>query len=444
MKKKQISIFLLSVMLICLSIGLSAGAYADNSTSLTISTATNWQFDTSTVGNVTALSVASGKLPSGMSLTYSGTASILSGTPTEAGAFDATVQITTDTSASYIVNITVKVTDGKPAITKNPTGETVDEGGSAKFISRADNCKAFVWRLVSADTTNTVPAADAADYFKGLKVEGTDTDTLVLSNIPASLNGWAVECKFTGNDGSLLYSNGAVIHVNSAKPASPKISNQPAAATAEIGSGVTLSVTASAETGCTLTYQWYSCDENSKDNLKAVSGAVSASFTPPQTEGTLYYCVDVFASKDGVKSDAVRSSLVEVTYTKAPESTPSAAPEPAPVQTAPPAESAAPASDESSGTAGGDNSGSSSGEKSGSVKKSTPWFIFVIIGVGVIVVCVGTAIIVTATGKGKYDDEVIRCPSCGWESDPDESTPYFCPNCGRPFGDNAQSKNTKK
>ena len=433
MKKKLLSIILLSAMIFALSVGMTVAAYADNSTTLTIGAAANWQFDTSEQGSVTVLSVASGKLPAGMSLTYSGTASILSGTPTEAGTFTATVQITTDSSASYTVNISVKVTDGKPAITKHPTGETVDEGGKAMFISRADNCKGFVWRLVSADTTNTIPAAEAADHFKGLKVEGADTDTLVLDNIPASLNGWAVECKFTGNDGSLLYSNGAVIHVNSAKPSSPKISNQPSAADAEVGKSVTLSVNATAETGCALSYQWYSCGETGKDAPKAVSGATSASFTPPQTEGTVYYCVDVFASRDGAKSDAVRSSLVAVTYTAAPEPTPT----PAPAPTEAPAETAAPSSDDASASADADKNAGSSGENSSSVRKTTPWFVFVLIGVGIIVVCLGTAVVITATSKG--DDDVFRCPKCGWESEDDE-IPFYCPNCGEPF----HNKNSRK
>lgn len=434
MKKRSLSVILLAAMLFALCIGATA-AYADNSTTLTIGTSANWQFDTSDKGSVTLLSVASGKLPAGMTLGSSGTASILSGTPTEAGTFTATVQITTDSSASYTVDITVKVTDGKPAITKHPTGETVDEGGSAIFISRADNCKAFVWRLVSADTTNTIPVSEAPDHFRGLKVEGADTDTLVLSDIPASLNGWAVECKFTGNDGSLLYSNGAVIHVNSAKPNAPKISAQPNAADAEIGKSVTISVNATAETGCKLDYQWYSCTSGSENDLKAVSGANAASYTPPQTEGTVYYCVEVYAVKDGMKSDGARSSLAAVTYAAAPAPTPA----PAPAATEAPAETAAPSSGNAGGTAAPDkNADSSDDENGGSVRKTTPWFVFVLIGVGIIVVCLGAAVVVTATAKRDGSD--FRCPNCGWEPESDDEIPFFCPECGEPFNNRNSHK----
>lgn len=431
MKNKLTATILIIAMLFCLCIGISGSAYADNSTTVTVGAEVNWAFDNSSVGNIATIAVSSGSLPDGLSLTYSGTTASLTGTPTKAGTFTASIQVTTDTAAAYITSITVTVNEAKPAITKHPTGETVDEGGSAMFIARADNCTSFVWRIVSADTTNTIIAKDAPSYFKGLTVEGADSDTLVLSNIPASMDGWAVECKFTGNDGSLLFTNGAVIHVNAAVPAPPKITVNPSDAEAVIGEAVTLSVSATADQGCTLDYQWYS--GSSKDNLSPVAGANKSSFTVPQTEGTVYYCAYVNSVGRSVKSEA-HSSVVAVTYSAAvetpqPTEAPAAQPSAAPVTSAP----------EGSGDVSGDSTGSESDSKSGS-SSSTPWFIFVLIGAGVIVVCLIAAIIVAHKDKEEDDEAIFRCPSCGWEPGPNEDVPYFCPDCGEPFDEKKWEK----
>ena len=128
-------------------------------------------------------------------------------------------------SARCLLTVTGK-TDGNkkkstsnslPEITKQPTGETINEGEYAIFIARADNADSFVWRIVSPDTSNTVKATQAGMYFSGVQVSGADTEKLVLENVPASMDGWAIECMFTNSNGS-VFSNGAVITVNSEKP----------------------------------------------------------------------------------------------------------------------------------------------------------------------------------------------------------------------------------
>ena len=48
----------------------------------------------------------------------------------------------------------------KPVVTKQPTGETVDEGGVATFVATADYADEIIWRIVSHDASNTVQAAD--------------------------------------------------------------------------------------------------------------------------------------------------------------------------------------------------------------------------------------------------------------------------------------------
>ena len=169
---------------------------------------------------------------------------------------------------------------GEIKITKQPTGETVEEGGRAVFIARAENAASFVWRIVSPDTTNTYPAKDAPDYFKGLKVSGTDSDRLVLENIPASMNGWKAECKFIAADGkTYLCTNGAIITVKKAEVAlkRPTINTQPSGVTKTVGEGTTLTVSASdTNNGGTLKYQWY------RTPPPAITAARSSAARPPR------------------------------------------------------------------------------------------------------------------------------------------------------------------
>ncbi len=253
---------------------------------------------------------------------------------------------------------------GVMKITKNPTGETVDKGGSATFIARADNAYSRVWRIVSKDTTKTVTAKEAPAYFSGLSVSGADTDTLVLSNIPASMHEWSVECKFIAADGkSYLCTTGAIIRVNgasasatatptatakptatynptaTAKPSAspsasaapntgdtstavslavPTISTQPVGAVLSEGETTTLTVSAapaSENGGSQLNYQWYRNDTNSNANGTKISGAQSATYVPDTISGSKYYYVGVWSSDGTTNSKVIYSSPVAVTYT---------------------------------------------------------------------------------------------------------------------------------
>ena len=72
---------------------------------------------------------------------------------------------------------------------KAPSPEAVNEWESAVFIARANGAALFAWRIVSSDGTALYDAAAAPEYFPGLRVQGADTDTLTLLDIPFSLNG---------------------------------------------------------------------------------------------------------------------------------------------------------------------------------------------------------------------------------------------------------------
>lgn len=243
-------------------------------------------------------------------------------------------------------------------ITKQPTGETVNVGGSALFIARADASVGHEWRLVSKDTTRTVPASQASYYFPGLGVSGEQTDTLALTNIPAELNDWSVECKFAGPDGSVLFTNGAIIKVKApvaspspvpgyvttpaptASPAAssyipgsnalsaPSISSQPVGAVLAEGETVTLSVGATgadAAKGVELSYQWYRSEQNSNAKGTPISGATSETYVPDTISGSRYYYVAVTAKNAEGETKTTYSRPATVTYT-APISTPTPSP----------------------------------------------------------------------------------------------------------------------
>lgn len=350
MKTKKMKCMMAMALMLCLMVSLfSVGAYADANVSCTVNQNIGTIAVNKGLGNIQSCSYT-GSIPEGLQLSYVGADVYLSGTPTTAGSYTAQINMETDNGpSSFTLNITVSeaevapfpIESEKPAankppvITKNPTGETVEAGGTAQFVARADNADSFVWRIVSADTTNTIPAKDAAYYFSGLEVSGADTERLTLSNIPKSMNGWAVECKFTNAAGS-SFTTGAIIRVSGATGTTndpkdttsnnnnaagtnelqaPKINTQPKGAELSAGQSHTMTVYASNASGIgQLTYQWYSSDSNNMNNIKAIDGANSTSYTAPEMAGTKYYCVGVWLSKDGQKSTTTYSPLVAVTY----------------------------------------------------------------------------------------------------------------------------------
>ena len=88
-------------------------------------------------------------------------------------------------------------------ITKNPSSEAISVGGKTWFIAHADNNVAPVWLVQSPDNQRyTLDDAMAAN--PGLQLEVLPQDTIAVSNVPISVNGWAVVARFDGEGGSLF------------------------------------------------------------------------------------------------------------------------------------------------------------------------------------------------------------------------------------------------
>ena len=88
-------------------------------------------------------------------------------------------------------------------ITKDPTGEVVDEGGKAYFVARAENYSAITWIISNSAGNMIYQDGAAASVFPGLVISGLGTETLCLDNIPYELSGWRVQAQFSGVGGPL-------------------------------------------------------------------------------------------------------------------------------------------------------------------------------------------------------------------------------------------------
>ena len=391
MKKQTLKLLLSLTLVFCVVLalpGLSASADYVNSFEAGTDIGSIQVFSSNLV--IKSYEKYAGSLPAGLSLSWDDYGIYMAGTPTTAGNYSSSYNVVTENGTySFIINLSITggttpteapAAGDPPHITKHPTGETVEPGGSAQFVARADDATKITWRLVSKDTTVTYTAADGPDYFPGLSVDGLGTERLTLSNIPSSLNEWCVEAKFENENGA-SYSNGARITVkavssntnnsstnnnnsnnsntntsantnntsnsttgsnndqasgtdlsnNGLTTKTPNINVPPQSTRLQKGETCTLTVQATSPNNGELSYQWYSTNVNNRGMATPIEGATEASYTPNQTEGTMYYCVAVMNTREGITSQPVYSDLVEVSFE--PEATPTPSPTATPTRT---------------------------------------------------------------------------------------------------------------
>ena len=89
-----------------------------------------------------------------------------------------------------------------PVITKNPSSEAIAIGGKTWFIAHADNADNMTWELVDPNG-NIYSLADAMAMHPGLTLEALEGDTIAVSNVPLSVNGWGVHATFYGQGGTV-------------------------------------------------------------------------------------------------------------------------------------------------------------------------------------------------------------------------------------------------
>ena len=101
---------------------------------------------------------------------------------------------------------------GPVTITKNPTGESLSVGGKTWFIAHADNATSLTW-LFTSPQGQSYTVEQAMEENPGLQVQVLPEDTLAVSGVPLSLDGWSVQARFDGPGGSAV-TTPAMIHVD--------------------------------------------------------------------------------------------------------------------------------------------------------------------------------------------------------------------------------------
>ena len=100
-------------------------------------------------------------------------------------------------------------------VEKHPTSEVVEAGGKAKFIAYASTPASIKWYFINPMGNMVYSASELHSAFPYLVIEGHNTQTLTLSNIPAALNGYGIYAVLTAPSGESLQSNTAMLVVNS-------------------------------------------------------------------------------------------------------------------------------------------------------------------------------------------------------------------------------------
>lgn len=126
---------------------------------------------------------------------------------------------TADFTAKYKVTVHDKI-----KITKDPKGETVEEGGSCSFTVKGENYDYLNWYFTKGK--EVVLGKFIGEKFPTLKVSGIYDTKLKLSNIPLEMDGWSVYCEFL-SDAEAVDSKTALITVLPKETPTPEASTTP-------------------------------------------------------------------------------------------------------------------------------------------------------------------------------------------------------------------------
>lgn len=171
-----------------------------------------------------------------------------------------------------MLNAKLKDAIKPPAITQQPTGQTVNEGGTLTLSILATNATGYQWKKDGED----IPSANSATYTK-------------QSVAPSDAGSYT--CVVSGEGGTSVTSDAATVTVN----ALPVITQQPSSQTINEGGNINLEVTATGATG----YQW---KKDGSDIPSATDATYSKSGALPADAGS-YTCV-VTGAGGAVESNA--------------------------------------------------------------------------------------------------------------------------------------------
>lgn len=191
-----------------------------------------------------------------------------------------------------------------PTITTQPADQTVIVNGTAALTVAANVSRGMLSYQWYDGNGNPISGATSATYNPPTGSAGTSTCYCVITNTDTAA---------TGNQTATATSRIVTVTVSANAQddaATPVITGQPSNVTVIVDGNGTLTVIASVSKGV-LSYQWYDGNGN------AISGATSATYTPPtDTVGTSsYYCVvtNTDTTVTGNQTAAVTSNTVTVT-----------------------------------------------------------------------------------------------------------------------------------
>lgn len=192
----------------------------------------------------------------------------LTGTNTlVAGSYVLTITGTASGATTQTRDITYTITPGSnPAITVQPSNQTVCAGSNTSFSITSAAATNFQWQISTDGGITYTTLGNGGVY------SGATTATLTITGATAGLNNNRYRCIASTLCGSTTSSAG-ILTVNTA----PAITGQPANASVCTGSNQTFTVTA---TGTSLSYQWYiSTDNGTTFNLLPNGGVYSGATT---------------------------------------------------------------------------------------------------------------------------------------------------------------------
>ncbi|MCF8451106.1 MAG: Ig-like domain-containing protein, partial [Taibaiella sp.] len=183
-----------------------------------------------------------------------------------------------------------------PAVVSSPVSVSIPSGsGTAFSVSGVSDAATYQWQrntsgLVGGTWVNISSATlDPTGTYAGFTTTSSATsNTLTLSGVPASWDGYGYRCVVTNCSGSTT-STGALLNVSSGT-----CSGMPAAGTAVpgvasfCGSGSTTLTLSGGTSGGGISYQWSSSATATPPGTD-IPGATSSTYTTPSLTSTTYY-----------------------------------------------------------------------------------------------------------------------------------------------------------
>ncbi len=196
-----------------------------------------------------------------------------------------------------------------PTIGVAPANTSVPEFSGTTFsVGTVAGATSYQWQRNTSGTSGgtwvniTSASFDPAGTYAGFATTSTATsNTLTLTNVPASWNGYGYRCVVTNCAGS-TNSNPALLTVIPASCIGTPATGSVVPVTASFcGSGSTTLALSGGSSGAGITYQWSSSNTSSAPGTD-IPGATSATYTSPTLTNTIYYWVTTTCTTSSVSS----------------------------------------------------------------------------------------------------------------------------------------------